>query len=384
MPISPDVSDLGRPELPDIRPNRGGGGIGKTYAQAEIALVEPDPAASDALKQTLESAGYPRLMTLSDPLQTHRYLQSSEPDLLVVDTDVLRFDAAELIAEITAGLSPDAFLPILALGTPGNPEVSRRSIGAGAKTFLPKPVDPAELDLHVHALLDTRFVHLRLRETKDVLEDLVRRRAYELRQAQQETLELLGRVAELRDDSTGEHTRRVGRLSGQIAQELGLPQDRVRLIAQAAPLHDLGKIAVTDKVLLKEGNLDTDEEQTEMRQHALLGAELLSGAQSDLLRMAREIAASHHERWDGQGYPRGLRGEEIPMAGRIVGVADVFDALVHTRPYKPAWSVIEALAEIKRERGKQFDPRVVDALLRVHAQKDRVREGTAERRTIDS
>jgi putative two-component system response regulator len=217
----------------------------------------------------------------------------------------------------------------------------------------------------VHALLDTRFVHVRLRETKEVLEDLVRRRTSELREAQRETLDLLSRVAELRDDSTGEHTKRVGRLSALIAQELGLPPDQVRLIGQAAPLHDLGKVAITDAVLLKAGPFETLEERVEMRQHAALGAELLRGANSDLLRMAGEIAAGHHERWDGHGYPKGLMGEEIPLPARIVALADVFDALVHARPYKPPWTLAAALTEIKQERGWQFDPQVVDALLRV-------------------
>jgi len=371
MPERLDVSDLGRFQMPDSRVSRGRGGIERTYAQAEIVVVEPDAASMESVRQALELAGYPRLMGLSDPLQTKRYLQTAEPDLLVVDVDATEYEGITLVAEIVGQLSPDALLPILALGAPG-PAMSRRSLAAGAKDFLPKPVDPTELDLHVHALLDTRFANLRLRETKDVLEDLVRRRTYELRQAQEETLELLGRVAELRDDTTGEHTRRVGQLSGQVAQEMGLPQEQVRLIAQAAPLHDLGKIAITDKVLLKAGGFDTLEERVEMRQHALLGAELLSGAQSDLLRMAKEIAASHHERWDGHGYPRGLRGEEIPLSARIVAIADSFDALVHTRPYKPAWSAAEGLAEIKRERGWQFDPRVVDALLRIRLQKEKV------------
>jgi putative two-component system response regulator len=355
----------------DFRVLRGSGAMEKTYSQAEIVLVEPEPASMDSLTQVLEHAGYPRLMQIPDPLQMHRYLQTADPDLLVVDIDVPQFDGQALVAEVSGQLPRDTFMPILALG-PSDASASRRSLGAGAKDYLAKPIDPEELELHVHTLLDTRFVHLRLRETKDVLEDLARRRAYELRQAQQETLELLSRVAELRDDATGEHTKRVGRLSGLIAQELALPRDQVRLVAQAAPLHDLGKIAITDKILLKEGGFDTVEERLEMRQHAMLGAELLTGANSELLRTAREIAASHHERWDGQGYPRGLRGEEIPLAARIVAIADVFDALIHARPYKPAWSVAEALSEIKRERGWQFDPRVVDALLRIQRLRDRV------------
>jgi putative two-component system response regulator len=371
MSDSHNLPDIYGQDPLNFRLVRGRGAIEKTYAQADIVLVEPEPVSMDSLKRALEQAGYPRLMQISDPLQMHRYLQTADPDLLVVDVDGPNFDGPALLAEVISQLPPDSFLPVLALGS-ADPAAGRRSLEAGAKDFLAMPVDPEELELHVHALLDTRFVHLRLRETRDVLEDLARRRTYELRQAQQETLELLSRVAELRDDPTGEHTKRVGRLSGLVAQELGLPREQVRLIAQAAPLHDLGKIAITDRVLLKEGGFDTLEERLEMRQHAALGAELLSGANSDVLRMAREIAASHHERWDGQGYPRGLRGEEIPVAARVVAIADVFDALLHTRPHKAAWSIAEALSEIKQQRGWQFDPRVVDALLRIQRLKERV------------
>ncbi len=343
----------------------------RSYAQAEIVLVEPEPVSAESVMRVLERAGYPRLIQITGPEQMRRYVQTADPDLLVVDVDGPAFDGPGLVAEVIARVAPERFLPILALGSP-DPAVGRRSLSAGAKDYVTKPVDPEELRLRVHSLLDTRFVYVRLREARNIMEGLVRRRSSEVRQAQQETLELLSRVAELRDDATGEHTKRVGRLSGMIAEELGLGRDQVWLISNAAPLHDLGKIAVTDKVLLKEGSLDTNEERAAMRHHAVLGAELLSGAQSDVLRMAREIAASHHEHWDGRGYPRGLRGEEIPLAARIVALADVFDALLHTRPYKPAWSAPAALAEIRQERALQFDPRVVDALFRIDRLVERV------------
>lgn len=346
--------------------------IDKTYAEAVIVLVEPEPISRDLLSRALRRAGYPRLHEIIDPLEMRPYLQAADPDLLVIDVDLPELDAPALLADLTALIAPDTFLPILALVPPADLAASERSIGAGAKDYLPKPVHPDEFLLRVRALLDTRFVHLRLRETKDVLEDLVRRRTFELRQAQQETLELLSRVAELRDDATGEHTKRVGRLSGLIARELGLPREQVRLIAQAAPLHDLGKIAITDRMLLKKGGFETLGEREEMRRHAALGADLLQGANSDLLKMAGEIAASHHERWDGHGYPCGLTGEAIPIAARIVALADVFDALIHARPYKPAWTVAAALAEIRQERGRQFDPQVVDALLRIRRLKEQM------------
>jgi len=191
-----------------------------------------------------------------------------------------------------------------------------------------------------------------------------RRRDEALRASRLEVVERLARAAEYRDDETGEHTRRVGELAGSIATELGLPTKDVALLRQAAPLHDVGKIGVPDGILLKPGRLSPPELET-MRTHTVIGAELLAGGDFALLEMARRIALSHHERWQGGGYPHGTAGEAIPLVARIVAVADVFDALTHERPYKAAWTVDAAVEEITRQRGEQFDPAVVDAFLRV-------------------
>ncbi|MDX6410407.1 MAG: hypothetical protein QOE13_3478 [Gaiellaceae bacterium] len=180
--------------------------------------------------------------------------------------------------------------------------------------------------------------------------------------AQFQTLARLAAVAEYRDEETGDHTRRVGELAGQVAHGLGLPGDVVRAVRLAAPLHDVGKIAIPDAILLKTGPL-TDLEFTEMQRHTTIGARMLAGPESAPLAMAAEIALTHHERWDGSGYPHGLAGEAIPIAGRIVAAVDVLDALTHERPYKRAWSHDDALVEVARQRGRQFDARVVDALL---------------------
>jgi hypothetical protein len=191
------------------------------------------------------------------------------------------------------------------------------------------------------------------------------RRARQLLQdAQVVTLERLALAAEYRDDDTGEHTRRVGALSARIARALGHPDEFVALIRQVAPLHDVGKIGVPDAILLKPGAL-TPRERELVNAHTIVGATVLQRDGYELLELAADIALSHHERWDGHGYPLGRRGEAIPIAGRIIAVADVFDALTHSRPYKRAWPVPEAVAEIRSQRGRQFDPQVVDAFLRV-------------------
>jgi PAS domain S-box-containing protein len=182
----------------------------------------------------------------------------------------------------------------------------------------------------------------------------------ELYEARQEMLRRLALAAEYRDDETFEHTERIRHTSALLAAELGLPDAEIELIRDAAPLHDIGKLGVSDTILLKPGKL-TPEELECMRRHAATGAAILSGSSSDVLKAAEEVARCHHEWWNGTGYPTGLRGEDIPLRARIVALADVFDALTHRRPYKHAWPVDEAVAEIRRLRGLQFDPRVVDA-----------------------
>jgi len=210
------------------------------------------------------------------------------------------------------------------------------------------------------------------------LEAKVVERTLELDEARAETLHRLAIAAEYHNDETAQHTRRVGASAAKIAVSLGLDAEQVTLIHDAAPLHDVGKLAISDTILLKRGGL-TEREYDVMKTHAALGARVLSGSHAPVLVMGAVIAASHHEHWDGTGYPLGLAGEAIPLVGRIVAVADVFDALAHDRPYKPAWPLARALAEIKRSAGSQFDPRVVGAFLATH-QKPMSPSGAATRK----
>ncbi len=198
----------------------------------------------------------------------------------------------------------------------------------------------------------------------EVLEREVLARTEDLDRARFESLRRLALAAEFRDDETHQHTERVGRCAAAIAGELGLPATAVAELLEAAPLHDVGKIGISDTILLKPGRL-TPDELTEMRRHSEIGARILSGSDFAVLELAAEIALTHHERWDGSGYPAGLRSEEIPIAGRIVALADVFDALTHVRPYKGAWPRPEALAALREGSGTHFDPQVVAAFERL-------------------
>jgi putative two-component system response regulator len=208
---------------------------------------------------------------------------------------------------------------------------------------------------HTARSADPTFVHLRRRE--EALQGKVAER--ELFQARIEMLERLAVTAELRDDSTGEHSYRVGKLASLLAHEFGCDDDTCFMIEMAARLHDVGKIGVPDAILLKPDKLNAAEQEV-MRSHSTVGAELLSRSNIPHMQMAEEIARHHHEWWDGSGYPARLSGNAIPLAARITALADVFDALTHKRPYKPAWSIEEALEEIGRLKGRQFEPELSD------------------------
>ena len=201
-----------------------------------------------------------------------------------------------------------------------------------------------------------------LRDQSEQLENTIRERTKALEDSRLEVLQRLAIAAEYRDDDTNQHTERVGRTAARIARQLGLGDEDVKLIRRAAPLHDIGKVGVPDAVLLKRGEL-TEDEYKAMQEHVQIGASILANGRFSVLHLARTIALSHHERWDGSGYPYGLSGENIPLVGQITAVADVFDALTHERPYKPAWSIDAAVAEIAKNAGVHFDPKVVDAFL---------------------
>jgi putative two-component system response regulator len=215
-----------------------------------------------------------------------------------------------------------------------------------------------EVLLRIQNLLETRHLHREITTQNRLLETKVRQRTAELEAAQLETLERLATAAEFRDDDTGRHTQRVGHLAELLGRAINLPEEEAALLRRAAPLHDVGKIGVPDSILLKPGPL-TPEERQVMRTHTTIGAKILTG-RSRTMQMAAAIALAHHEWWDGSGYPSGQAGDAIPLAARIVAVADVIDALSSDRVYRPAWPAEEVLREISLQRGRQFDPRIVD------------------------
>jgi putative two-component system response regulator len=333
-------------------------------SRARVLIVDDEPANLTFLRHVLETEGYGELIATTDAADACVRFRELDPDVIVTDLRMPRLHGFELIERVQLQLPPGTYLPILVVTADTAPESRRRALSLGARDFLTKPLSPSEVRLRVRNLLETRFLHEQLKQHNLLLEHRVDERTLQLEEARLEVLYRLARAAEFRDDQTGQHTLRVGRLSGRLAQVLGLGAEQAQRIERAAPLHDIGKIGVPDSVLLKRGRLDADE-RTVIETHTVIGADILSGSGFPLLRLAEEIALSHHERWDGLGYPHGLAGASIPISGRIVAVADVFDALTHERPYKPAWTVRQALVEIEASAGTQLDPGVVEALFRV-------------------
>lgn len=329
---------------------------------AKILIVDDEEANVRLLERTLQRWGYTNLISTTDSREAMPLFEQHRPDLILLDLMMPHIDGFTVMETVNSSLPEGVFLPILVLTADANPQVKRRALSAGAKDFLTKPFDQTELLLRIMNMLETRFLHIQLANQNQILEQKVAERTRELAASQLEILDRLAHAAEYRDDDTGQHTNRVGHVAALIAQKMELPPSRVELIRRAAPLHDVGKIGVPDNILLKPGRL-TPEEFEIIKPHTTIGAALLSGGHSEMVKMAETIALTHHERWEGNGYPVGLKGEDIPLEGRIVSIADVFDALSHDRPYKKAWPLEDCIAEIERNAGRQFDPNVVAAFL---------------------
>lgn len=340
-----------------------------TIRQSKILIVDDETSQSDYVSDVLRFDGYENIRSLSDPRSVLAILLEWKPDLIILDLRMPFVDGFQVLSLIASIKGRDEYLPVLINTADDTAENRQRALSNGAIDFLRKPFLADELCLRITNLLRIRLQQLALQEQNRNLAEVIQDRVQELevyqlalKEAHLETINRLARAAEHHDQETGQHTQRVAIHCSLLAQGLNLGEDRISLLLPAATLHDVGKIGIPDGVLLKPGRF-TEVEYKIMRQHTLLGANLLSGGHSDLLRVAERIALTHHEKWDGSGYPRGLRRDGIDIFGRIVALADVFDALTHERPYKPAWPLAAAIQEIKAQSGRHFDPDVVEVFL---------------------
>jgi putative two-component system response regulator len=343
---------------------------------AGILVVDDEQQNVSLLERLLEREGYTNVTGTTEPQRVVDMFQEVSPDLVVLDLHMPFQDGFAVMEALAPHVPAEAYFPILVISGDANAEARHRALSMGAKDFLNKPIDRTEVVLRVRNLLQTRFLHMELQVQNVLLEEKVRKRTEglaqavrdlershdEIRVSQEETVKRLALAAELRDDDTGQHVHRMSKYVALLADRVGVPSERAELIRLASQMHDVGKIGIPDSVLLKPGPLDADERMV-IETHSQVGFDILRDSHSELLRTGALIALTHHERFDGTGYPRGLKGTEIPIEGRLATIADVYDALTSDRVYRKAFSVEEAVEIMREGRGAQFDPELLDAFL---------------------
>ncbi len=334
-----------------------------------ILIVDDLPQNIELLEAYLAPYGY-EIVTASNGAEALEKLASHPIDLILLDVMMPIMDGFEVARRVRQN-DTMRLLPIILVTALHETEDRVKGIEAGCDDFISKPVDKSELVARVRSLLKVKAYNDLLSNYQKELEIEVAKRTEELKHALEhikeaslETIHRLSVAAEYKDEDTGAHIKRMSRYCAAIARQMGLDEHAVETILYAAPMHDVGKIGIPDKILLKPGKHDAQEWEI-MKQHALIGAEILKDSDAEFIKMGEVIARSHHEKWDGSGYPDALKGAEIPIAGRIAAIADVFDALLSKRPYKEAFSLEKSLEIIKDVRGTHFDPEVVDAFFAI-------------------
>lgn len=324
-----------------------------------IAVIEDQSITLEVIQSVLARVPEYHIEGFQDPELAIARCVETVFDLVLSDYRMPVMNGIEFLERLRQ--IPDYLhVPVVMLTADNDREVRLKAIRAGATDFLNKPFDPEELRVRVKNLLSLRDAQLSLANRARHLDQEVKRATKRLLETEEELIWRLARAIELRDGNTGAHISRVASASAIIAKHLGMGDQFCRTLYLAAPLHDTGKIGIPDLILNKPGRL-TDGEMAVIRTHTDIGGRILENGSSELIRMAHEIAVSHHEKWDGSGYGRGLKGDEIPISGRIVAIADVLDALCTERPYKRAWSFDDGCAEIHRQSGQHFDPDCVFA-----------------------
>ncbi len=337
--------------------------------KSRVLVVDDEPVNRRVLEAMLIPLGY-EVDLAKDGQEALERVHSNLPDLILLDVMMPRMDGFEVCRKLKSnpGTQP---IPVVIVTALKEVEDRVQALEAGADDFLTKPVDKTELRARARSLLKVKAYHDHMLTYQQDLEWEVAQRTEELEQALErvrsaslDTILRLSRAAEYKDEDTGAHILRMSHYSASLARHMGLGERTEDAILYAAPMHDVGKIGIPDSVLLKPGKLNAEEWEI-MKSHTVIGSKILAGAEPGFLRLAEVIALTHHERWDGTGYPRGLKGKGIPLAGRITAIADVFDALTSRRPYKEPFSVERSLGIVREGRGNHFDPAVVDAFFEI-------------------
>ena len=359
--------------------------MSETYSKlletAKIAVVDDEEMNIEVVQGYLEQEGYRNFFRTTDATQALQLIKRVNPDVVLLDIMMPHVSGLEILASMRVDENL-CLIPVIVLTASTDAKTKLQALKLGPSDFLAKPVDASELLLRLRNVLVVKTYQDHLADYSHELERKVRQRTKEVVESRQRIIHCLARAAEFRDDDTGHHVIRVGQYAGIIARELGFDEQRAELLEYAAQLHDIGKMGIPDSVLLKGGKLDPREfelikrhcsfgnsiiaplsgvEFQEYRKHTEIGALLLDVDGYPIMELAAIIAQTHHEKWDGSGYPLSLVGEDIPIEGRITAVADVFDALSSKRPYKPAFSREKSFQILEEGRGTHFDPQVLDA-----------------------
>ena len=328
----------------------------KTINDCTILVVDDAKANVTILVQALKET-YKLGVTLNGE-DAIRFVEEKKPDLILLDIVMPGTDGFEVCRRLKA--APDTGdIPIIFITAMDDLSHKTKGFEFGAVDYITKPFDITEVKARVKTHLTLKLAQEALKNQNIILEEMVRERTMELRKAQIEVINRLGKAAEYRDQDTGTHINRMSKYCRLMGKALGFSREAYDRLDLASTMHDVGKIGISDNILLKPGKLDL-EEWNSMKSHTRIGEQLLSGGSSQLLEVARIIAMTHHEKWDGTGYHQQLKGKEIPLVGRITCICDVFDALISRRPYKEPWPVEKAMEEIKRGKGVFFDPELVD------------------------
>lgn len=340
-----------------------------TAVPRKTILVVDDASDNIAVLTDILGHDYRVVFAMNGTQALTRALAATPPDLILLDVVMPGMDGYEVCRRLKADLRTQG-IPVIFVTAQSGSADEATGLELGAVDYLLKSSHPAIIRQRVR-------IHLDLHDQNQALEARVRERTAELEDTRREIVRRLGRAGEYRDNETGMHVMRMSQYCHRLALAAGIPPTQAEQLLLAAPMHDIGKIGIPDHILLKPGRFDDDERRI-MQRHTEIGASIIGDGAVGLLGLARTVAISHHERWDGQGYPGGLAGEAIPFEGRISAISDVFDALTSARPYKRAWSFDDAVAYIEGERGKAFDPTLVDHFRVLLPEFARIRERYAE------
>ena len=343
-----------------------------------ILVVDDQPKNIELLEAHLVSKGY-EIITAANGEEALEKVSVNQVDLILLDVMMPGMDGFEVTRRIRKN-DKDRLLPIVLVTALRETEDRIKGIEAGCDDFLSKPFDKMELLARVQSLLKVKAYNDLMSNYQKELESDVAKRTVELKNAlarikaaSLDTIYRLSMASEYRDEDTGAHVKRMSHYAAAVARKMGLDESAVETILYAAPMHDLGKIGIPDMIMMKPAKLDPAEWEI-MKQHTVIGANILKGSDAEFIRLGEAIAQCHHEKWDGSGYPNSLKGRDIPVAGRISAIADVFDALTSKRPYKEPFSVEKSLAIIRKGKGSHFDPDVADAFFAVQDEVLSIRE----------